>query len=141
MLDENEKWHRVSLRVVGDDLDLAAVTTALGLQPDVTGRIGEHIAGNPRYAIYHSNVWVYRYRMDDLTFSQQLLEFITRLEDRAHAVRHLVARPGVTAELFLGFSSGNGQGGFTLPASLLTRIAALGLDLTLDLYPPTADKA
>jgi hypothetical protein len=123
-------------------LDLAAVTTALGLQPDVTGRIGEHIAGSPRYAIYQSNVWVYRYtEMDDLTFSQQLLEFITRLEDRADAVRHLVARPGVTAELFLGFSSGNGQGGFTLPASLLTRVVALGLDLTLDLYPPTADKA
>ena len=91
---------------------------------------------------YQTNVWVYRYtEMDDLTFSHQLPEFITRLEDRADAVRHLVARPGVTAELFLGFSSGNGQGGFTLPASLLTRIAALGLDLSLDLYLPTIDKA
>lgn len=47
----------------------------------------------------------------------------------------------MTAVLFLGFSSGNGQGGFTLPASLLTRIAALGLDLSLDLYLPTIDKA
>ena len=137
MLDEDEKWHRVSLRFLGDDLDLAAVTSALGLKPDVTGRIGEDIAGNPRYAIYETNVWVYRYtEMDNLTFSSHLSEFITRLEDRSEAVRYLVARPGVTSELFLGFSSGNGQGGFTLPASLLARIAALGLDVTLDLYPP-----
>jgi len=142
VLDEDEKWHRVSLRFFGDDVDLAAVTSALGLKPDVTGRIGEHIAGNPRYAIYETNVWVYRYtEMDDLTFSNQLSEFITRLEDRAEALRHFVARPGVTAELFLGFSSGDGQGGFTLPASLLSRIAALGLDVTLDLYPPTPGKA
>jgi len=28
---------------------------------------------------------------------------------------------------------------FTLPASLLSRIAALGIDLSLDLYPPTVD--
>lgn len=31
---------------------------------------------------YQTNVWVYRYtEMDDLTFSHQLPEFITRLED------------------------------------------------------------
>ena len=142
MLDDDQKWYRVSLRFLGDDLDLAAVTSALGLKPDVADRIGEHIGGNPRYATYETNVWVYRYTEDDgLTFNEQLSEFITRLEGRGHAVRELAARPGVTAELFLGFSSGNGQGGFTLPAPLLTRITDLGLDVTLDLYPPTVDEA
>jgi hypothetical protein len=138
VLEDDEKWHKVSLRFLGDDLDLAAVTNALGLMPDVTGRIGEHIAGNPRYAVYDTNVWVYRYAaMDHLSFSTQLSQFIARLEERSETIRHLVEGPGVTAELFLGFSSGNRQGGFTLPASLLARIAALGFDVTLDLYPPT----
>ena len=138
MLEEDAKWHKVSLRFLGDDLDLAAVTNALGLKPDVTGRIGEHIAGNPRYAVYETNVWVYRYAaMEHLNFSTQLSQFIAHLEERSKTILYLVERPGVRAELFLGFSSGNGQGGFTLPASLLARIAALGLDVTLDLYPPT----
>ena len=113
-------------------MDLAAVTNALGLKPDVTGRIGEYIAGNPRYAVYETDLWVYRYAaMEHLDFSTQLSQFIGRLEERSETIRHLVERPGVTAELFLGFSSGNGQGGFTLPASVLARIAALGLDVTL----------
>ena len=106
----------------------------------MTGRIGEHIGGNPRYALYRTNVWVHRYTEDDsFAFNDQLSEFITRLESRGEAVRELVGRPGVTGELWLGFSSGNGQGGFTLPAALLNRIARLGLDVTLDLYPPTVD--
>ena len=141
MLDDDQKWYRVSLRFLGDDLDLAAVTSALGLKPDIAGRIGEHIGGNPRYATYETNVWVHRYTDDDLTFNEQLSGFIIRLEGRGEAVRELAARPGVTAELYLGFSSGNGQGGFTLPAPLLTRITSLGLDVTLDLYPPTVDEA
>ena len=76
-------------------------------------------------------------RWSTWTFSTQLSQSIACLEQRSETIRHLVKRPGVTAELFLGFSSGNGQGGFTLPTSLLARIAALGLDITLDLYPPT----
>jgi hypothetical protein len=112
MLDDNQKWYRVSLRFLGDDLDIAAVTRALGLKPDVVGRIGEHIGGNPRCATYDTNVWVYRYTDDDgLTFNEQLSGFITRLEGRGDSVRELAARPSVTAELFLGFSSGNGQAG------------------------------
>jgi hypothetical protein len=141
MLDEDQKWYKVSLRFLGDDLDLPAVTSALGLKPDVTGRVGEHIGGNPRYAIYETNVWVYRYtETDTVAFTEQLSDFIGRLEHRAAAMRELLARPGVTAELFLGFASGNGQGGFTLPASLLARIANLGLDISLDLYPPSVEE-
>jgi hypothetical protein len=59
------------------------------------------------------------------------------LEKRANAIRDLTSEPGVGGELFLRFSSGNGQGGFTLPADLLTRISRIGLNLSLDLYPPT----
>jgi hypothetical protein len=138
MLDEDQKWHKVSLRFLGDDLDLTAVTSALGLKPDVTGRVGEHIGRNPRYAIYETNVWVHNHTDNDtLSFTDQLSDLIGRLEHRAAAMRELLAQPGVTAELFLGFSSGNGQGGFTLPASLLARIANLGLDVSLDFYPPS----
>jgi hypothetical protein len=141
MLDRDQRLFNASLRIFGDELDLAAATRTLGLEPSSTGRIGEHINGNSRYAKYDTNVWVYSYAETFRSpFSEQLSEYVARLEERAEAVRALLSRPGVTAELFLGFSSSNGQGGFTLPASLLARIAALGLDVSLDLYPPTADE-
>jgi len=35
-----------------------------------------------------------------------------------------------------GFAPGSGQGGFTLDAKTLQRIAALGVPLSINLYPP-----
>ncbi|MBI5850621.1 MAG: DUF4279 domain-containing protein [Planctomycetes bacterium] len=138
MLGDDQKWYRVSLRFLEDNLDISLVTAKLGIKPDVTGRIGEHIGGNPRHAIYETHLWVHSYTEDDASpFSEQLEGLITHLEERTAAIRDLTNQPGVGAALFLGFSSGNGQGGFTLAAALLARISKLGLDLSLDLYPPT----
>ncbi|MCU1486618.1 MAG: hypothetical protein JWN67_3364 [Actinomycetia bacterium] len=39
-------------------------------------------------------------------------------------------------DLCLGFSSGNGQGGFGVDNAMLRRLSELPVDLTLDLYPP-----
>ena len=138
MLNDDQKWYKVSLRFFGEGLDVSSVAAKVGVKPDLVGRVGEHYRGNPRYALYETNLWVHRYTDDDaLPFCDQLTELVTRLEERSDSIRALTSAPGVGGELFLGFSSGNGQGGFTLPVELLTRISALGLDLSLDLYPPT----
>jgi hypothetical protein len=138
MLNDDEKWYRVSLRFFGEGLDVSSVAAKIGLNPDIVGQLGEHHRGNPRYALYETNLWVHRSTTDDgRPFCDQLTELTARLEERADSIRALTSAPGVGGELFLGFSSGNGQGGFTLPAELLARISALGLDLSLDLYPPT----
>jgi hypothetical protein len=138
MLNDDQKWYKVSLRFFGEGLDVSSVAAKIGLKPDVVGRLGEHIRGNPRYALYETNLWVHRHTDDDaLPFCDQLTELVTRLEERSDSIRALTSAPGVGGELLLAFSSGNGQGGFTLPVELLARIAALGLDLGLDLYPPT----
>lgn len=39
-------------------------------------------------------------------------------------------------DLFCGFCSANGQGGFVLDGALLTRLAKLGVPVGLDLFPP-----
>jgi hypothetical protein len=128
---------RVSRRFFEESLNVSSVAAKIGLMPDVAGRLGEHIGGNPRYALYETNLWVHRYDDDALPFGDQLTELVTRLEERSDSIRALTSAPGVGGQLLLAFSSGNGQGGFTLPVELLARIAALGLDLSLDLYPPT----
>lgn len=140
-LVDDEKWYRVSVRFFGEQLDLDAVTAAVGLGPSYTGRMGEHIRGNPRYAIHRTSVWVRSYDEDQASpFFIQIADFLDQLQVRADAIRALTAQPDIKAELFLGFASSNGQGGFALPPSLLARLADLGIGLSLDLYPPTVDE-
>jgi hypothetical protein len=59
---------------------------------------------------------------------------LDRLEPRLDALRTLSAKYRV--DLFGGFSSGSGQGGFTLDSTTLARIAKLGVPLIVHLYPP-----
>src|SRR2546427_10965299 len=111
MLADDEKWYKASLRFSGEELDLRATTAALGLEPDVTGRVGEHVGGNPRYAEDQTNGWGYRYTEDGaVRFSDQLEELVTRPEGPAAAVRGPTAPPGGVAELFLWVSPGKGPG-------------------------------
>lgn len=136
----DEKWLRACLRIHGDELDLDRVTQSLGLKPDFSGRKGEHIGDNPRRAVFESNLWGLRSNDEfSASFEQQLQAFVARLEERGEALSALARRPGVDAELLLGYSSSGGQGGLTLSAELLARIASLGLDIYLDLYPPVAE--
>ncbi len=58
-----------------------------------------------------------------------------RLEPKKEALKELLSFPDVEGELFLGFSSANGQGGAYFTPELLRRVADLGLALSLDLYP------
>jgi hypothetical protein len=140
-LENDEKWYRVSLRFFGEQLDLDVVTAAVGMEPSSAGRKGEHIRGNPRYAIHRTSIWVRSYDEDlESPFSIQIENFLDQFQNRADAIRALTSQPGIEAELFLGFSSGNGQGGFDLPPTLLARLADLGIGLALDLYPPTSDE-
>ena len=45
-------------------------------------------------------------------------------------------RDELDADVFCGFSSTSGQGGFCLDPNLMARLVALNLPLTLDLYAP-----
>lgn len=61
-----------------------------------------------------------------------------RLEGKDEVIADLAGT--CTVELFLGFGSENGQGGDVLPASMLSRLGSLGIDVVLDLYPPASDE-
>jgi hypothetical protein len=66
--------------------------------------------------------------------AEHLRWLLDAVEPKADVLRSLSAKYQVL--LFCGFSSGNGQGGFTLDSHTLTQIAKLGVPLIVDLYPP-----
>ena len=134
---EDERWYVVSLRLSGDGLDPDLATEVIGLQPAYAGRTGEHYNGNSRYARHRTNVWTHRVTDDDsVPFDEQIPPLLSHLEALPEAVE-FVHQPGVDSDLFLGFAAGVGIGRTaSFPADLLARIGALGLELTMDLYPP-----
>jgi len=66
-----------------------------------------------------------------------LEELLSWIESNADSL--LCLRDKCSFDLFCGFSSGSGQGGFGIASSNLLRMGELGVDLILDLYPPTID--
>lgn len=138
--NHNEKWFRVALRFQGDDLPVDEIENRLNIKPSSLGRLGEHVGNNYRHAKYHTNIWVWSITKDSsVPFDKQIEDVLELLEPKRDALVEILSLPDVEGELFLGFSSSNGQGGAHFPPSLLSRIGALGLAVTLDLYAPTLD--
>lgn len=126
---------------MGDGLPVDEVEARLGLAPSTLGRKGEHLGGDPRFAKHATNGWVLGDLTDsDVPFEEQITVLLDALELNLDALKQILLLPDVRGELFLGFSSGNGQGGAQLSLALLKRIAEYGLSLNLDLYPPDVDE-
>ena len=139
-MSEDRKWYRVSLRFWGDGVPVDEIESRLGLEASSFGRKGDHLHRDPAYAKYHTNVWVSKYLADsDVSFEAQISLILDRLEPKVDELRKILSLPNVEGELFLGFSSANGQGGAILSPELLRRVANCDLSLSLDLYPPGSD--
>jgi hypothetical protein len=128
------KWFRASLRVSGDALQPDEIGSLLDLKPTKV-----HLKGEPRPGksklVWNNSLWLLQSpSSDDCEPAQHLEWLLNSLEPKAGIIKDIADRFRV--ELFCGFSSENGQGGFTLDAQMLQRIASLGIPFALDLYPP-----
>ena len=138
--NHDEKWFQVALRLQGDNLPMDEVENRLGLKPSSTGRKGEHIGNDPQRAKYPTNIWVWTVtKNSSVPLDQQIEEMLEVLEPKRDTLMEVLALPDVEGELFLGFSSSNGQGGAYFSPSLLSRVVESRLALNLDLYAPTHD--
>ncbi len=138
MSESDRKWYRLSLRLMGDLLPIDEIEDRLGLKPDYIGRKGRHIADNPHYGLLPTNIWSFRPQFSrEVEFAEQIEFMLKVLESKSEELQKIIQLPGVEAQLFLGFGSDNGQGGAHFPADLLLRVGRLGLDIDLDLYPPS----
>lgn len=136
MSEIGEKWWRACFRVSSDRLGTTEITRTLGLEPNHAKEKGARAADRPDAYVLPATVWsVDSGLASDDSLDLHISSLLDLLETRADAVRSLAAR-GCNIEFFTGFASENGQGGVVLDAKLLGRMAALGIDLGLNLYPP-----
>jgi hypothetical protein len=136
MLEASEKWAKVSLRIWGEGLPLDEIEGRLGLKPDRLGRKGEPLGGHG-LAKFQSDFWCWAVTAESSVPLERQLELALEvLWPARNAIGALLHEADAEADLFLGFSSANGQGGATFPVAVIKKLAELGIPLTLDLYPP-----
>ncbi|MGW9453970.1 DUF4279 domain-containing protein [Streptomyces sp. NPDC055632] len=134
----DSKWSAGSLRITSRTITADEITAVIRLAPDDHHEHG-HVAipctdTFPR----DFSVWTLKSGLgNDRWPDEHAAALVKRLEGREEALSRLAA--DCELELFLGFGSENGQGGCALPAQLLKEIGLLGLNIVLDLYPPTPD--
>lgn len=136
-MEEHRKWSKASLRIFSEELLPDEVGAVLGLRATSV-----HVKGEPR-SRHHKDVWRDSFWYlasplgDERVMGDHLNWLLDSLEPRMDAVMKLSETCRI--DLFCGFSSENGQGGFTLDPATLARIARLGVPLILDLYPPSIE--
>jgi hypothetical protein len=141
MVEQKQTWCRVTLRLMGDALPVDEVAKVLSLTPYRLGRKGEPMGGKVGRTNYETNIWRWTFPAEShVRVEEQIGEVLEAVESKEAEWERLVSRPGVRAELFVGYGSENGQGGFELSPTMLHRLAGCGLWLNLDLYPPTLDE-
>jgi hypothetical protein len=132
------------LMVLGTDLDPDRVTAALGVEPDQTWRRGSTETllrtddGAPRVmtrAKPHEWGGWKKVASDELRqfeVARQLRHWLELLEPRHEAVQSLLnADHQVFIDIYVATASACG---FTLPAAVQARMAALGVDLQVNVY-------
>ena len=141
MLSDEEKWHRASFRLMGDNLPIDEIEDRLDLEADSICKKGEHVRGNPRLAKYKDNIWVSDSSADsNVAFEEQITKLLDILEPKEKELKSILALPDVEGEMFLSFSSGSDRSGTYFSSNLLARLAKLGLAIRLTLYPPDVDE-
>ena len=129
------KWARASFRAWSDELPPDVIRDALGLDEGELRPKGVDRAGRPAPG---RKAHVFRLA-SGLAPSEPLERHLSVLCDRIEPLASKIdgLRDRCDFDLFCGFGSLNGQGGFTLSPALLRRLAALNIAVSLDLYPPS----
>ena len=130
----NEKWSTASFRIAGDELRPDQITATLSLEPTQSGVKGERFSAR-HSAVRRTSFWLLKCPLSNSLPLTEHLEWLLDLFEPKIGLINSIAE-GSKIMLLCGFSSGNGQGGFTLDAQLLQRIASIGIAFSLDLYPP-----
>lgn len=131
----------VSLSVSHPDIDPTEISTALELAPDRATRAGAPRTtptGTPLTGVCKFSCWTHRFDMKSASELTVLLEDLVQRLQKHQQFFHRVVREGGSVELFCGvFAAGNWDE--ILSHSLLGKLAALQVDLRLDVYPDHAN--
>lgn len=129
------KWSSAALCAHSDTLTPEQMEEIFGMRPSRSHRMGESRSTRARSGTHDRHFYsIHSTTSDSEPLSSHIEELLSVLEPRVERLKRLSGEASL--RLFCGFSSGNGQGGFSLSPELLSRLARLGIEVVFDLYPP-----
>jgi hypothetical protein len=135
-IGQNERgWSRASFRIFGETLVPEELGAALDIVATKTHIKGQRHSGSR--GVWRDSAWLLcspLQKHESLT--EHLKWLLDRLEPKTDVIKAIAKKYRV--DIFCGFSSGSGQGGFTIDVETLGRLANLGIPVGLDLYPLAA---
>lgn len=135
----SEKWNSASICIASDSMTPQEIGNFLGLKETRSYEKGEPISRrNPGGPKRTENIWSLKSGVDESISLEFHLEKLAKLiEMKKDKFSFLLSKCQI--EIFCGFSSDSGQGGFVLKSDLLKKLTKIPIDIVLDLYPPEAD--
>jgi len=124
------------LRIVSENKSIDDISDSLNTRPTRCFIKGQLFSKrNPNSKKRENNIWLLESGLKESEslelHIQQLISFI---KEKQGAFKKL--KLDCEIEIMCSFSSGNGQGGFTLNHELLQELTESGIDLVVNLYPP-----
>ena len=137
-MTEDEKWSSAAFCAHSDALSPEQMEVIIGLSPSRSHRIGDPRSKRTKSGAHDRHYYSIQSTISDsASLDAHIEEILSILEPRVDRVKRLGSEASLC--IFCGFSSGNGQGGFSLTPELLARLSRLGLEVVLDLYPPESE--
>lgn len=131
----DNKWNSATLRISSNTISAAEITVILGVKPTNSYEKGTPVSSrNPKSLLRQESVWLLESGLDNSEpLDTHIAKLISLVEGKFDLFKELI--PVCHIDIFCGFSSENGQGGFVLDAGLLKRLTAIPVDIVFDLYP------
>jgi Domain of unknown function (DUF4279) len=130
---------KVSLRIVGDDLDPDQISSLLKCEPSSKTRKGEIVAddGEGRQRISPLGSWrLESAESEQVDLEEQVLKLLSRVIEDPEVWQRLTTQYKV--DLFCGvfLNEGSWNRGFSLSPAVLKELAERNLEIGFDIYAP-----
>lgn len=133
-MTQSKLWHSAALRLQSSILTADEISNVMQLSPTDSFEKGTpYSQRNPMSKIREQTLWIWESGCSQAESIELHLERVASLIESKHTELQKLLRTCLI-DIFCGYSSEVGQGGFALNSSLLKRIASLDIDIIFDIY-------
>jgi hypothetical protein len=138
MQTNEDHWTSAAFRIISESLSVEEICAKINTQPTKYFRKGELSSkGNPKSRVREENLWLLKSQLSNRdTIEAHVEHFLSFLKENEDGIKYLQTE--CEFDIACAYSSGNGQGGFTLDHEALKELTAYPVDLSINLYPPAS---
>lgn len=132
----SDKWSRCSLRISSAERTCGSISELLQTKPSFSADRGDPVSRIVKdSAARDLSTWILESGVGSThPLEEHLSSLVDFIDAHADALRDL--SDDCALEIVCGFASGSGQGGFVVGHDVMQKLAAVGIDIVMHLYPP-----